>query len=217
MQKMSQQSNLLMENKLYLFGASGHCKVIVDILKSKNEFVTAIFDDQPKVENLLEIPVIHAEKCIDLSNDKLIVSIGNNKTRKKIAERLNANFHIAIHKKSILSPSTKIGGGTVIMASVTINASTAIGKHCIVNTGAIVEHDCTIDDYVHISPNVSLAGGVSVGEGSHIGIGATVIQGVKIGKWAMIGAGAVLIKDVPDYAVVVGNPGKIIKYIELLK
>jgi acetyltransferase EpsM len=50
-----------------------------------------------------------------------------------------------------------------------------------------------------------------VGEGSQVGIGATVIQGIKIGKWSVIGAGAVIISDVPDYSVVVGNPGRIIK------
>ena len=43
------------------------------------------------------------------------------------------------------------------------------------------------------------------------GAGAVVIQGVKIGKWAVIGAGAVIIEDVPDYAVVVGNPGNVIR------
>ena len=52
---------------------------------------------------------------------------------------------------------------------------------------------------------------MEVGEGTHVGIGACVIQGIKIGKWATIGAGAVIIKDVPDGAVVVGNPAKIIK------
>ena len=50
-----------------------------------------------------------------------------------------------------------------------------------------------------------------MGEGTHIGAGATIIPNLKIGKWATIGAGAVVIKDVPDYAVVVGNPGRIIK------
>ena len=51
-----------------------------------------------------------------------------------------------------------------------------------------------------------------VGEGTQIGINATIRQGINIGKWATIGAGAVIVKDVPDYAVVVGNPGKIIRY-----
>jgi len=53
---------------------------------------------------------------------------------------------------------------------------------------------------------------VFIGEGTHVGIGASIIQGIKIGKWATIGAGAVVIRDVPDYAVVVGSPARIIKY-----
>ena len=47
-----------------------------------------------------------------------------------------------------------------------------------------------------------------------IGIGAVIIQGIKIGKWAIIGAGAVIVNDIPDYAMVVGVPGKIIKYLK---
>jgi acetyltransferase-like isoleucine patch superfamily enzyme len=49
------------------------------------------------------------------------------------------------------------------------------------------------------------------GELSFIGIDSTIIQGVKVGKNVTIGAGSVVIKDIPDNAVVVGNPGKIIK------
>ncbi|MFC0184902.1 DapH/DapD/GlmU-related protein [Pseudarcicella hirudinis] len=72
-----------------------------------------------------------------------------------------------------------------------------------------------MEDFVHISPNACICGGVSIGEGTHIGAGAIVIQGISIGRWATIGAGAVIVKNVPDYAVVVGNPGKIIKYNKL--
>jgi acetyltransferase EpsM len=60
-------------------------------------------------------------------------------------------------------------------------------------------------------PRVVLCGNVSVGEGTLIGAGATVIPGIKIGKWVTIGAGAVVVKDIPDYAVAVGNPAKVIK------
>ena len=100
------------------------------------------------------------------------------------------------------------------MVHAIINPSVSIGKHCIINSGTIIEHDCKIEDFVHICPGASLAGGVEVGEGSMVGIGSTVIQGIKIGKWATIGAGTVIVEDVPDFAVVVGVPGKIIKYLE---
>jgi acetyltransferase EpsM len=68
------------------------------------------------------------------------------------------------------------------------------------------------EDFAHISPGAHLAGNVTVQEGAHVGIGASIIQGITIGKWATIGAGTVIIQDVPDYAVVVGIPGKVIRY-----
>ncbi|CAM4029554.1 acetyltransferase [Flavobacterium weaverense] len=200
-----------MDSKIYLYGASGHCKVVVDILKSNNEKIEAILDDNPKAASLLGIPVIPSADCKDLNSKKILITIGNNSIRKKISKTINSRFHIGIHAKAIVSSFSEIGEGTVVMAGAILNAGSSIGKHCIINTGAIIEHDCFVNDYVHVSPNASLAGGVIVGRGSHIGIGACVIQGVKIGKWTSIGAGAVIIRDVPDFAVVVGNPGKVIK------
>lgn len=201
-----------MENNICLYGASGHCKAIIDILKSNGLSVDFIIDDNPKSDTLLDVQVIHSRDFKDFGNKKMIVSIGNNQIRKKIASKFQMSFHTAIHQKAIVSDYVKVEEGTVIMAGVVINADATIGKHCIINTGAVVEHDCVIEDFVHISPNVSLAGDVKIGEGVQVGIGACVVQGIKIGKWAMIGAGAVIIRDVPDYAVVVGNPGNIIKY-----
>jgi sugar O-acyltransferase (sialic acid O-acetyltransferase NeuD family) len=98
------------------------------------------------------------------------------------------------------------------MAGVSINSGVNVGKHSIINTNSCIDHDCVLNDFVHVSPNAALAGSVTVGEGTHIGISACVIQGIKIGTWATIGAGAVVVDDVPDYAVVVGNPARIIKY-----
>lgn len=200
-----------MENKIVLFGASGHCKVVVDILQSNAEFVSAIIDDNPRTAELLGIKIFHSDNYNFSEESKLLIAIGDNAIRKAIAQKLETDFHVAIHPKAVVSNYATIGKGTIIAPGVIINADATIGKHCIINTAAIVEHDCVIEDYVHLSPNSALAGGVSVGEGTHIGIGAKVIQGIKIGKWATIGAGAVIIKDVPDFAVVVGNPGRIIK------
>lgn len=50
-------------------------------------------------------------------------------------------------------------------------------------------------------------------EGATIGANATIICGIEIGKWAMVGAGALIKENIPDYAIVVGNPGKIIGWI----
>lgn len=200
-----------MESSYYIFGASGHAKVVLDILLSNDASVTSIVDDNPKVNFLLSIPVIKTSAFKLKNSSKFIIAIGNNKIRKEIVERHHFNYFTAIHHKTVISSFALIGEGSVVMPQVVINAEATIGKHCILNSGCIIEHDCILSDYVHVSPNASLAGNVSVGEGSHIGIGASVIQGITIGKWVTIGAGAVIIEDVPDFAVVVGNPGRVIK------
>jgi acetyltransferase EpsM len=207
------QQNHLKGIKMFLFGASGHCKVIIDIIKeSKENVIESIIDHYPKLDFIFDIPVLNFSEDENFENKHFIVSIGDNKKRKNIVEIINAIYLKAIHPNSIVSRYSKISEGTVVMAGAIINANSEIGKHCIINTGAIIEHDCIIDDFVHVSPNAAIAGNVKVGEGSHIGIGAAVIQGVTIGKWVVIGAGSVIIDDVPDYAVVVGIPGKIIKF-----
>lgn len=195
---------------MIVFGASGHCKVILDILMSNNIIVDKILDDHPIVKEIYGISVLRSDECV-IANQNAIIAIGSNSVRKLIAEKHNFKYDIAIHPKSSVSRKSKIGEGTVVMANANINSDALVGRHCIINTGSVVEHDSKIGDYVHISPNAALAGNVEIGEGTHIGIGSTIIQGIKIGKWCTIGAGAVIIRDVPDFCTVVGNPGKIIK------
>ena len=194
---------------MYLYGASGHGKVIAEIAIENKIEIKGFIDEDTTKQKCLGYSVFN-EIPTDIS--KVFISIGNNKIRKEIVNKFSENqFLKLIHPKSIISKSAKIELGTVVMGGVTINAESIIGNHCIINTNSSVDHDCIIEDFAHISPNVALAGNVEIGEGTHIGIGASVIQGIKIGKWCTIGAGAVIIKDVPDGATVVGNPGRIIK------
>lgn len=196
----------------YIFGASGHAKVVIDILLENKISIKAIVDDTPKADMLLSIPVIPTAKFEPIEGICFIIAIGNNAIRKKIVAKNTFTFFNVIHNNATISKFADLGIGIVVMPNSVINADATIGNHCIINSNAVVEHDCVLEDYVHISPSAALAGNVFVGEGTQVGIGACVIQGVKIGKWATIGAGAVIIDDVPDYAVVVGNPGKVIKY-----
>lgn len=195
--------------KLYLYGASGHGKVIAEIAEENGFEIQAFIDADETKTSILNYQIVHHIPA-DLSH--LIISIGNNSIRKKIAEENSElTYPVLIHPSATISKRSVINYGSVVMAGVSVNTDVYIGKHCIINTNASIDHDCIIEDFVHISPNAALAGNVEVGEGTHIGIGACIIQGIKIGKWCTIGAGAVIIKDVPDGATVVGNPGKIIK------
>jgi sugar O-acyltransferase (sialic acid O-acetyltransferase NeuD family) len=197
---------------MILYGASGHGKVIADILIENGIDDIQFWDDVANVK-LENFKVITTPLYFSKITDKVIISVGNNATRKKIAEKIKSEISFATtrHPASIISKRVSIGQGTVVMAGSTINIDCTIGKHCIINTCTCIDHDCILEDYTHISPNATLCGNVSVGEGTHIGAGSVVIQGINIGKWCTIGAGSVIIKDVPDNSTVVGNPGRIIK------
>ncbi|MCM0246395.1 MULTISPECIES: acetyltransferase [Bacteroides] len=194
---------------MFLYGASGHAKVIIDILRAGHESIEALFDDNVAVTSLLGHPVLRPSEV----RGPLIVSIGNNRIRKRIVDTLSVEFGYAIHPLSIVSELADIGEGSVVMQGSIIQVCAQVGRHCIINTGASVDHECVIEDYVHISPHSTLCGNVSVGEGSWIGAGTTVIPGVKIGKWSVIGAGSVVTKDIPDHVLAAGNRCKIIKSI----
>lgn len=195
---------------LYLYGGNGHGKVVLEIAEKLKIPIGGFIDSNVNINDIYGYNVEH---LISPKVESLFISIGNNNIRKKIFTTFNSLFYpILISPSANVSVRTFFGNGTVVMSGATVNVNSSIGFHCIINTNSSVDHDCEIGDFSHISPNAALAGNVKVGEGTHIGIGACIIQGVKIGKWVTIGAGAVIIQDIPDYAVVVGNPGKIIKF-----
>lgn len=190
-----------------LFGASGHAKVIMDIIEAQGDSVGCLYDDAP---HCAEIHGKLVRKASDaMVEGPLIISIGSNKVRRLISERYKLNYATAIHPGAIVSPSATLNEGTVVMQGAIVQADAQIGKHCIINTGASVDHECQIGDFVHISPHATLCGNVHVGEGSWIGAGATIIPGIKIGRWCIIGVGSVVIRDIPDRVTAYGNPCKI--------
>lgn len=191
---------------MYLYGASGHAKVIIDIIKAQGGVVEGLVDDNPNLKELSGTPILHDATGLS----PFIISIGNCKIRKIIAERLNCKFTMAIHPTAIISSTAIIGEGSVIMQGAIIQTEVKIGKHCIVNTKASIDHECVIGDYVHIAPGCTISGDVHVGEGTWVGVGSTIIQGVRIGKNCFIGAGSVVVKDIPDNCKVYGVPCKII-------
>lgn len=194
----------------YLFGASGHGLVILDILHRLNRPVQAFIDDADKPAHYGGIPVIKSNDFHPGTDDEVIISIGSNEARWKVAQKLaGISFATAIHPAAILSETVTVENGTVVMAGAVLNPYAKVGRHCIINTCASIDHECVIGDFVHISPNATLCGNVKVGNHAWVAAGAVVIPGVSIGERAIVGAGAVVLKDVPDGAVVVGNPAHI--------
>lgn len=203
-----------MYDKINIYGASGHAKVVAELAKLNGLEIHQVVDDNPKIESFLGIQVNHS---ISDSPYSWIVSIGHNHFRMSISKLISGPFAQLFHPSAIISQEATIGMGTVAMAGVTINPYANIGDHVILNTQCTVDHDCRVGDFVHLSPNVTLCGAVEIGNGSHIGAAAVIIPGVKVGENCIVGAGSVVIRDIPNGSKVVGNPGRIISQEAVVK
>ncbi len=196
------------DKKLTLYGAGGHCKVVIDILNEMGVPVNSVVDDFPLNSNILNIPLEKPRPIYDCA----IITVGNCKIRKEIASKIKVKeFITAIHPLTIVSKFAHIGIGTVIAQGAVIQACASVGDHCIINTKASVGHDVHIDNFVHVASGATICGGSNIGECTWIGAGSVVKQGISIGNNCMIGAGSVVVKDIPDNVVAYGNPCRVVR------
>ena len=108
-----------------------------------------------------------------------------------------------------LSPTARVGAGTILMPGATVNVESEIGDLVIINSNASVDHDGVVGCAAHIGPGAALAGEVTVGDRSFIATGSSVIPRRRIGADVVVGAGSVVVRDIPDGVVVYGNPARV--------
>jgi len=199
-----------MNRKVIIIGASGHGKVIADIVIKSHDLLIGFLDDGiAKGTKVLGYEVLGATKDAHQYSDcEFVIGIGSNAVRERIANLYQLKWYTAIHPTAQIALDVQIGNGTVIMANAVINASSKIGNHCIINTSSVIEHDNIIDDYVHISPNTTLCGTVHIGKSTHIGAGTTVRNNISIASDCTIGAGCVVVKNILKKGTYAGVPAK---------
>jgi sugar O-acyltransferase (sialic acid O-acetyltransferase NeuD family) len=203
---------------ILIVGASGHAKVIIDIVEQQGSFqIFGLIDSfkQPGT-TLMGYQVIGKEDSIPplLATRNVaggIIAIGHNWIRHQMANRIREIapdflFVNAIHPSAHIAREVGIGRGVVMMAGVSINPGTRIADFCYFNTNASVDHDNIIEEFSCLQPNAATGGNVRVGAFSSISIGANVIHGVTIGSHSVVGAGSTVISDVADGVVAYGTP-----------
>ncbi len=214
---MEREFPVLMAQEIFLFGAGGHAKVVLDIIEKQGLYqVVSIFDDNDSLENqgFCGYRIAGGRSRLLSARDSLeittgIVAVGDNINRMEVASwmyRSGFDLISAVHPSCQIGHGVHIGSNTVVMAGTVINSDSYIGDSVIVNTAASIDHDCSIGNGVHIGPGCRLCGNVAVGSGALLGVGTVVIPGIRIGERSIIGAGSVVVKDIPNGVVAKGTP-----------
>ncbi|WP_067151769.1 acetyltransferase [Pseudotamlana agarivorans] len=210
-------------NKIVIIGASGHAKVIIDIIEKQGEYeILGLLDTyKPKNQSILGYKILGTEDYItDLLNaGKIIggiIAIGDNFTRKNLYKKIaqnnpNFKFITAIHPSAIIGKNVTIGDGTVIMPAVVVNINSTIGIQVILNTKCSIDHDNCIDDFSSVSPGATMGGNVRLGKCSSVSLGANIIENISIGNNTIIGSGSLVLNSFGDNEVVYGVPAKMIR------
>lgn len=213
---------------IIIYGTGGNSRDILETLEAINQErrcwnILGFIDDDRHLfgKEVMGFPVLgdgeHFRKNWALRNTKIILALGNDTNtmvRKTIRERigLEANrFPVLIHPRAIVSRQSQISEGVIFLSGSFCSNFTKVGRHVMVLQNTIISHDAVVGDYVSFSASVTVGGGVQIGEGTYIGLGATILPGIQIGIQSRIGIGTVVVRQVPDYATVLGNPAQIVR------
>ncbi len=110
-----------------------------------------------------------------------------------------------------VASSAHIGFNTMVQANCFIGVDSKVGNHCVLLPCTVVSHDSVVGDHTMTGAHTSISGGVMIGRNCYIGAGSTIHQGLTIGEGALLGIGSNVIRDVPPFAVVAGNPARVLR------
>lgn len=153
-----------------------------------------------------------------------------------IGPEAHIRSHSVIYAGNVIGRGLQTGHGVLIRESNEIGDDVSIGSHSVlehhlvigdgvrVHSNAFIPEYSTLEAGAWVGPNVVLTNalypqgrgvkehlrGPMIRSGAKIGANATLLPGVVIGRSALVGAGAVVVGDVPDGAVVVGNPARVV-------
>ena len=206
---------------LVLYAAGGHSKsVISTVVATPGWQLVGLINVHPEArpETILGFPVLGDDSALPgllaQGVQHVHVCMGDNAERAEACQRLRAmGFELAsiIPPESRISLQSQLGAGSFMHLYSVLDSDVEVGEGCIIQPFTNVGHDTRLGNYVQLAPGVHTGGDCVLDDQVFVGLGAAILPQVHIGRGAIIGANAVVRDNVPDYGVVAGNPGRLIR------
>ena len=210
------------EHKVYLLGAGGHARVLIDALFALDIKIDGVIVAENN-QSVFNLPVTGNDEWLMQQNAESIslvngLGVAGNSLKKRhdlfeAFTKKGFKFLSIKHPSVVTSSFTTMHSGIQLMAGVHVQCGTLIGDNVVLNTGATVDHDCFIGEHSFIGPGSVLCGHVRIEKQVLIGAGSVILPGITIGEGAIIGAGSVVTHDVLPHNCVFGNPAKFQKLL----
>ena len=208
-----------------IIGAGTYGEVYLAYLQEAGVDIVGFLDDDPKFEcqDVRGVPVLGGvSRLNDLKETENIEAVycplGNNKLRVKflmMAKNLGYQTPNYIHPSVIVSPHVTIGEGVYILLGTTIMPHTVIKDYVMISMGVHLAHHNVLEEGVFLSTGCNFGASIHARKYAYCGISSTIMTGMhELGEDCLIGAGAVVTKDVPERAVMVGVPAKVLRIKE---
>lgn len=213
-----------MNNKILIWGASGHALVITNIIEMTSDYEIYGYIDDVYPENKRKLvcgrPVLGGREVLTSLLKKGVTNIalgfGHCNARLQIGElleKMGFNLPPIIHPKSVVAQNVEISKGAVICPGVIIDPDCKIGRFALINNNATICHGTNIAEAVHICPGVIICGNASIGSCTWIGAGSTIIESLTIGRECFVGSNTNVVNNIQEKKLVLGNPGKEIREV----
>lgn len=206
--------------KIIICGAGGHGVEIKTIIEDINEVeqrweIAGFVDASIAAESVVSgLSVLGDDQYLLDSTESVdvVLAVAQTQARERLYSMFSRNkalsFPSLIHPRAYIAKDVLFEQGVVISQFCIVSPKVSLNKFVFLHGGVFIGHDAVIGSFSLIMPHAAVLGSVTVGDKCLVGAQASIRQGLSLGNNAVVGMGSVVVKNVPDGAIVMGNPAR---------